>query len=174
VVARLAAWQAELRDLAGDSYRWVAPAALHLTLRFLGEQADDGPARQALAAACADRAPFAVVVRGGGAFPRLSAPRTIWAGVEDPSDALWGLATAVEAACIAHGLGAEDKPFVPHLTVARARAARAPARLVAALEASRARCFGVWQVAAVDLIHSTLTSSGPVYRTLLTAALNGG
>ncbi len=173
VVAAVAGWQAELRAQAGQAYRWVAPTAFHLTLRFLGEL-DEAGARSADAAlreAVAGRSAFPVALRGGGAFPKPAAARVIWAGVANAGDGLADLAAAVEAACATQGLGHADKPFSPHLTVGRARAEGRAPDLGAVLRAAATREFGTWQPEAVELIHSTLTPAGPIYRTRLTAPL---
>jgi 2'-5' RNA ligase len=173
VAAALSAWQAELRAAGGQAVRWVAPAAFHLTLRFFGELPEEAAraAEAALRAAVAGRSPFPVTLRGGGAFPRPTAARVIWAGVANPGDGLADLAAAVEAACAAQGLGRAEGPFSPHLTVGRARRAARPPDMGAALRTAAARAFGTWPVETVELIHSTLTPSGPVYRTRLTTPL---
>ncbi len=173
VVTAVAGWQAELRAAAGQAYRWVSPEAFHLTLRFLGELDEDGAraAEAAVRAAVSERGAFPVAMRGGGAFPKPAAARVIWAGVANPGDGLGDLAAAAEAACRAEGLGRADKPFSAHLTVGRARGEGRPPDLSAALQASATREFGTWQPESVELIHSTLTPAGPIYRTRLTAPL---
>src|SRR5215510_3992288 len=62
--------------------RWVDPANMHLTVRFIGHVPDD---RASLLIA-AVRAPvpaasFDVQVAGCGAFPPRGAPRVFWIGV---------------------------------------------------------------------------------------------
>jgi len=175
VVVAVAAWQAELRAEpgVGAAFRWVAPSAFHLTLRFLGEMEENraGSAEAAVRAAVAGRPGFSVSLQGGGAFPRPSAARVIWAGVANPRDGLADLAAAVEDACDAQDLGRADRPFSPHLTVARARAAGSPADVADALGRAAGREFGTWGVGEVELIHSTLTPAGPIYRTRLTGSL---
>jgi 2'-5' RNA ligase len=62
--------------------RWVRLESLHLTLRFLGQVAEEAlPAvRQAVEAAAGTHAPFRVAIGGGGAFPASSGPvRSGWA-----------------------------------------------------------------------------------------------
>jgi 2'-5' RNA ligase len=174
VRAAVAAWQAELRAAVGQAYRWVAPEAFHLTLRFLGEigEASARAAEAVLRAAARDRPAFPVALRGGGAFPGAAAARVIWVAVANPGDGLGELAAAIEAACAASGLGRADRPFRPHLTVARARAAGRPPDLSGPLRAAAGRDFGAWRADGVELIHSTLTPAGPVYRTRLTVPLD--
>ena len=92
---------------------------LHLTLRFLGPT----PAtRQAELEAVADSvagaaAPFEARLSGGGAFPSLARPRSLWVGVAAGHDELARLADALTAAVIEGGQAVETRPFAAHLTL---------------------------------------------------------
>ena len=106
----------------GDTMRWVAPRAWHLTLAFLG--ATPGGAVPGLIGAIArvgsDHAPFAIATGGLGAFPSRRDVRVLWYGLADRSRRLAELAVAVRAA-----VGSEtSSPFRAHLTLARARGDR--------------------------------------------------
>ena len=86
--------------------RWTPSANLHVTLRFLGQASVD----EAAAALSALRAPTAVAVLG-------PATRRLGRGVlMVPVAGLDAVAAAVEAV-----LPGSDRPFLGHLTVARAR-----------------------------------------------------
>src|SRR5688572_6260729 len=68
--------------------RWLAPEAIHLTLRFLGESTDAQierlkPLLAAAAAACPRRE---VHVSGLGMFPERGSPRVLWLGMPLPPD----------------------------------------------------------------------------------------
>ena len=61
---------------------WVKPAALHVTIRFLGEVEEAEAERlQQLIAPPIPIAPFEVTWRGIGAFPSNRHPRALWLGV---------------------------------------------------------------------------------------------
>ena len=61
---------------------WVKPDALHLTLRFIGEVADEiVPALCERLAPPIAVAPFEVEWRGLGMFPSARQPRALWLGV---------------------------------------------------------------------------------------------
>ncbi len=107
------------RELPG--VRFVEPASLHLTLAFLGDL-DDAQleqATQATAAAAQVSAPFALTVAGLGSFGPPHAPRVIWAGVGGNLRALTETQRALADELAARGFAREERPFAPHLTLAR-------------------------------------------------------
>jgi 2'-5' RNA ligase len=105
--------------------RWVSTENLHLTLRFLGLLPPSAvPAMAAAVTAAATGAkPFEVELAGGGAFPGDRRPRAIWLGMEHGADELETISRALDAALVRSGMPGDDRPFRPHLTVARTDAA---------------------------------------------------
>ena len=101
--------------------RWVRVEGLHLTLRFLGPTPEDLlPSLQSGADAVASAAsPFEVQLSGGGAFPSLDRPRSLWVGVHEGADRLAALADALTDAAGACGLVLDTRPFAAHLTIGR-------------------------------------------------------
>lgn len=114
----------EMRRASPDDrrLRWVAPASYHVTLKFLGwTRPEVGFAlRDALGAALAGQRAFELETRGLGGFPALERARVLWAGV-DPAGAarLTALAERVERAAEALGFAREQRPYHPHVTLAR-------------------------------------------------------
>lgn len=101
-------------------FRWVPPESLHVTLRFLGSVEE--PVLGAVVAGLARirQAPFGARVGGLGTFGGRRAT-VAWLGLSEGREEAAALATACEAACRAAGLEPEERPFRPHLTLARAR-----------------------------------------------------
>jgi RNA 2',3'-cyclic 3'-phosphodiesterase len=101
--------------------RWVRVDGLHLTLRFLGPTPEDrrAPLETAADALASADAPFEVVLDGGGAFPSLAQPRSLWIGIGAGADQLAKLADGLTAAAGECGLVLDTRPFAPHLTIAR-------------------------------------------------------
>src|SRR5437762_3129412 len=99
--------------------RWVRPENLHLTLKFIGEvpETEFAVIRNALAAARSDQ-PVALEFRGLGFFPNEKRPRVFWAGIE-ASPNLKTLAAEIDRAMEKLGIPCEQRPFSPHLTLAR-------------------------------------------------------
>lgn len=109
------------RGPLGDVPRWVHVENLHLTVRFLGETPPDLTPDAALAVrdALAGRRAFDVVLAGAGAFPEARKPRALWLGIERGAEELGALADALDPALEPLGWPRDDRPYRPHLTVAR-------------------------------------------------------
>jgi 2'-5' RNA ligase len=113
-----------VQESVGDGtarIRWVRVEGLHLTLRFLGPTPEDRvePLSAAADALARADAPFEVTLAGGGAFPSLARPRSLWVGVSGGADRLAHLADGLTAAAGECGLVLDTRPFTPHLTVGR-------------------------------------------------------
>jgi 2'-5' RNA ligase len=101
-----------------DEARWVRPESLHLTLKFIGEQSEEQVAAitRALKSVKGDR--VEIRFTGYGFFPTTKAPRVFWIGIQAGPE-LAELAANVDSALSALKIPSEDRPFSPHLTLAR-------------------------------------------------------
>lgn len=152
---------------AAPSLRWLDPASVHLTLRFLGATATDRipSLTAALRDIAAPAAPVVLEVGGAGAFPSLAHPRVLWLRVT-LNAGLAALYHAVDAACARLGFAREPRPFCPHLTVARApRGGPMPPADVARAAAAAGPSFPT-PVLTLDLYASALTPSGARHQRL--------
>ena len=147
---------------AGRGVRWVRLDGLHLTLRFLGPAPVAAvPALiEAMQAAAAGVTPFTVRIRGAGSFPPVGRPRTLWLGIDDPADGLARLAARLDDALAADGWPRSERPFRPHLTLARADGVRAGPATAAALRIAAAELDLASVIERVVLFES-LTGGGP-------------
>ena len=106
-----------------DGARWRPAENFHLTLAFIGET-DRRGMEDALDALSAVEAPGVELrLAGLGAFGERK-PRAVWAGVE-PSPGLAHLQARVETALRRRGFDLERRKFVPHVTLAYLKGARA-------------------------------------------------
>lgn len=156
--------------------RWLDPAALHLTLAFLGEVPEAQAARvgRALGGVAGRHAAFALTLVGVGGFPSLARPRVLWAGVVRGLRELGLLAADVERTLVPLGFPPEARPFSGHVTIGRVRSPRGLGRVLAAAAALERQPFGAWTVAELVLYRSHLGPRGAAYEGLERLALTGG
>ncbi len=166
-------------ELERDEHRfvkWVDAEGIHLTLKFLGNI----PARraaevtQAMEGATQGISPFRLQISGLGVFPSLTQVRVFWVGIGGEMDKLSRLQQNIDSALADLGFAREERPFVPHLTLARIRQGASP---------SDRRSFGALvdsavfeheydvEVKAVNLMRSQLTPAGAVYSRLSVVGL---
>ena len=155
--------QAAFRAICPDG-RWTRPEGIHLTLKFLGEISDQqvtqvtntlkelGPVES-----------FSVEVKGFGFFPDAHRPRVFWTGVVTPPN-LVALAEQVERAMEKLGFAREDRPFAPHLTLARFKVPRPQPALQSHLERLGELSLGCFEVSEFFLFESKLSPQGAEYR----------
>jgi 2'-5' RNA ligase len=151
-------------------FRWVPAENLHLTLVFLGwaEPDDVDPIRAALEASVTPVGSFTARLGPTGRFPERGKARVLWVGFTAGADALADLAARARAG-VADRI-TDDRPFRPHITIARAKP---PVRLTTAALAVPSLDNDV-DVEAVTLFRSHLRSPHPRYEAIARLGLQGG
>ncbi|MGE5827669.1 MAG: RNA 2',3'-cyclic phosphodiesterase [Micromonosporaceae bacterium] len=153
--------QLQVSQSAGRSTRLAARERWHITLAFLGD-VDAGRVGDASAAleraVTAARAPIVVRIAGGGRFGR-GRFGVLWAGLDGDVAALATLARAVRRELRAARLPVDDKPFRPHLTIARPGDRLSAEQVAQDVAALRPYIGPQWTVAAVHLVASELGPS---------------
>jgi 2'-5' RNA ligase len=123
------AWKEFLGRVEGDlaarmtGLSWVKPENMHITVRFMGDLGEDGVRRAGEAArrGVTGHAIFRAGLGPPGAFPSLKRPRVLWTGLQEGAEAAIALARDVNRSLEGEGFGPADKPFKPHITLARVR-----------------------------------------------------
>jgi 2'-5' RNA ligase len=166
-----------VRNFAPDA-RWAKEESLHVTLKFIGEQAESSvdQIKEALAATAGRSTQ--IVFRGYGFFPTPNSARVFWIGMEAGPE-LAALAAEVDAKLTPLGIAKEERNFTPHLTLARSsRASGAPGRrkedgprrtfhrLQEKLSALPAPDFGSMTAHEFFLYQSRLSPKGSTYTKL--------
>ena len=149
--------------------RWIEADNYHVTLRFIGEVAEDRAEDIDSALGAVQAPPFALSLAGAGHFGKLRKARSVWAGVE-ASEPLNHLQARVESAIVRAGNAPEERRFKPHVTLARIKGETGHhlANFLSEHGDFRAPPF---EVDAFQLYESQLTRHGPVYRSLRSYAL---
>ncbi|HEX2627192.1 MAG TPA: RNA 2',3'-cyclic phosphodiesterase [Candidatus Limnocylindrales bacterium] len=168
----------EVQAAVGDGtarIRWVRVDGLHLTLRFLGPTPEDRrpPLEAAADAIGAASAPFEVRLAGGGAFPNLARPRSLWVGVDAGADRLANLADQLTAAAGECGLVLDTRPFAPHLTVGRTDGVRLGPTAALTLSAAAEQLDVRFEVHRFVLFRSILGGGPARYEPLHETQLGG-
>lgn len=153
--------------------KWLRRDKLHLTLVFLGE-----PSPEVLSgldvkvASLAEGVPsFSLQLAHAGLFETARAPSVLWLGVDGELEPLKALQQR-----LSQGLQADlDRPYVPHVTLARSKHPHTFTKLLPVMQAFSSSEFRVKQV---TLFHSTESRYQPLWhvplRTFEATAARGG
>jgi 2'-5' RNA ligase len=154
----------ELRPRA--RIQWSPPRNLHITTKFIGEWPEDRlPELKEALASLAGFPPPHIRVRGLGFFPNPHHPRIFWAGIKAPTE-LRELAAATESTLAKLGVPKEERPFSPHLTLARIKEPAPMQPLREAIAALPSVEFGDFTADRFWLYHSRLSPGGSIYTKL--------
>lgn len=155
---------------------WVRRHALHLTLRFLGDQVEQARVEPITAALAAVRArPFTLALRQTGRFPPGTnrPPRVLWVGIS-PQPALPALHRQIEQALAEVGFPPEERDFSPHITLARLKPPQGADAAAAFLNRSSHFQGDSFTVDQFHLISSVLSPQGPSYQYMASFPLQNG
>ena len=158
---------------AGARITWTRPDGWHVTVKFLGELAEERIASvlAALSATVGGFRRFDMTLAGLDAFPPGRAARALTVGVIDDGESA-RLAENVNTTLAALDFARDEKPYVGHLTLARLRD-RAGARAVReAIAEKNGEVFGTTTIESVGLYESILEPTGALYHDLARLALD--
>jgi 2'-5' RNA ligase len=164
-------------DVTSANVKWVSTEDLHLTLKFLGDvpRSEVTDLCDVVAEAVAGIKPFEAECHGGGAFPNVERPRTVFLGLGEGQDEMVALHDALEAPLAEMGFRAEHRRFRPHLTIGRVRRATSGIEDLGSLIGQHADfAAGRFTVKEVIVFSSQLRHQGPVYDVLSRAPLGTG
>jgi RNA 2',3'-cyclic 3'-phosphodiesterase len=156
---------------AGHAARWVPQANIPITLKFLGDVDDDrlDAVHMTVSDAIASHQAFAITIANLGFFGNGGRPQIVWAGVSAGSNRLVELAHKIDTGLGHMGFTREDRPIVPHITLARAtrQASHDDLRLLgSAIAEYGPGTIGSMTVESVHIVKSDLRPAGPVYTSL--------
>ena len=164
--------QEELKKTDAD-VKWVKPENVHLTLKFLGNVADEKikKIKSLLEEISSGYSKFEASVFKIGAFPKLEYPRVIWVGIDKGCNLLEEIAVRIEDECEHIGFAKEKRAFSAHLTLGRVRTGKNKIALKEKL-LSAAVPQQSFIVDKIILFQSTLTPKGPIYTPLHSSILS--
>lgn len=161
--------------LSGVPLRWVPARNIHLTIKFLGNVSMTNleMLKKAIHTEAGQHAAFEMSVGRFGAFPSLQRPRVLWVGVE-ASKSLQLTQLGIENVTSRLGYPREDRPFSPHLTLARVSRNASPQDIKAisqAISNYEVGFLGAFRVEEIHLYRSDLMRGGAVYTRLYSVRL---
>jgi 2'-5' RNA ligase len=147
--------------LRGSSARLtlVAPASAHITIKFLGEVPEARLPQISTLIRGVHGAPFDIAITGIGCNSRVK-PRVIWGIVKDRGECA-DIARQVDEILAPLGFPRENRPFRPHITLARVR--ECDETLVQLVQQIADTSLGSVRISSLKLKKSTLTPKGPIY-----------
>jgi 2'-5' RNA ligase len=151
--------------------KWADPRGIHLTLKFLGNIPSKQVAEitDAIEGAAQGISQFHLDIGGLGAFPSLRQARVFWVGIGGEVEKLSRLQQNIDSALAALRFAKEERPFVPHLTLARIRQGASPLERRSFGELVGSTVFEDKYhvtVESISLMRSQLTPAGAIYTRL--------
>jgi RNA 2',3'-cyclic 3'-phosphodiesterase len=149
--------------------RWARPEGLHITLKFLGNVADQQRGAIEAALRGIEAPQFEVSLQNIGVFSNPRSPRVLWVGIESGPD-LARLATSVDDTLAPLGFEREKRAFTPHVTLARFKEGSRTQNVSSVLPESNPG-FGTMSATEFHLYESKLSPKGASYSKLASFAL---
>jgi 2'-5' RNA ligase len=154
-----------------EAVRWIDPASIHLTLKFLGPTDPTAipEITERLAEAAASSGRFSIGLDKTGTYPPRGRPQVFWVGVKGETNRLRSLQGRVEGALTRAGFESEKREFDPHLTVGRLhRDVTGPADRYASRDfhSLQLPALPAFTVDAISLFRTHMDQRGATYETL--------
>jgi len=154
---------------ADESWRyekWVSRENVHVTLKFIGDIAEDylDALTQAVERAASVHDTFDLRDGALRAVPNPKRARMLWATFVDLEGRCAALAAELDRVCLEFGVQPEERAFKPHATLVRARVPKPVGQT--ALETAREELVRLPEcvsVPSITLFSSHLTPRGPIY-----------
>ena len=160
--------QERLKKTIKGDIRWVRPEGIHLTLKFFGYvyQSDVANISLVVKNNVAYMKTLMLNVRNVGAFPTTTRPRVLWLGIDGDTDPLISLQAEMDTGFQEYGFKKEDRPFRPHLTLARVKEPKGLIGLAEAVKENGDYVAGSFSVSGLTLFKSDLKPTGAIYTKL--------
>lgn len=165
-----------LRPAEHPYVKWVETEGIHLTLKFLGNIAQERVPQiiGAIAEASQGVSPFQIQIGGLGAFPSLQRPQVIWVAIIGEVERLITLQRGIDQALVSLGFTPESRPFTPHLTLGRLRERASPGerkRIGDLMMLTKFEGGPAMEVSEISLMRSRLTPKGAIYSRIASVRL---
>jgi 2'-5' RNA ligase len=160
-------------ELADEKIRWVPPGNYHITLNFFGDTAAGTELQliEMLSEFAQGQQPFSFSLGPLSFFKQGKEPRVLFIDVLNAGK-LEELVDNLRLALVGHGFAKAEKPFRPHLTIARMKKTGNKAHLMEVVSRSEEFPGQIIRVDKIVLYESILKPEGPVYKPIRSFNLN--
>jgi 2'-5' RNA ligase len=160
--------QERLRKAIQGDIRWARPEGIHLTLKFFGYvyESDIANISHVVKNNVAKTKALMLNVRSVGVFPSANRPRVLWLGIDGDTEALINLQMEIDAGLQDYGFKKEDRPFRPHLTLARIKEYKGLTGLAETVKKNEDYIAGSFTAGGLTLFKSDLKPTGAIYTKL--------
>jgi 2'-5' RNA ligase len=147
--------------------RWVKPANVHITLKFIGEVSNEKYVQieKRLSEAEFNTDPFDLRLAGCGKFGRGNTLNIFWIGIS-PSDPLARVFKKIENTLAKIGIEKENRQFKPHITVGRNKKNFNFKSFFELIEENSDQQISELTVNHFQIFKSQLRPEGPIYTIL--------
>ncbi len=154
-------------DLREEKIRWVNPEILHITLSFIGDTTEEQAnyISKQLEEIGSGYSSMELHFKELGVFPNLRKPRVFWIGMER-NELLENLQGEIEVMLRNYGINRDNKPFSPHLTIARIKWIDDIDKLKYWLKKYEGETIQKTKIGEVIYYESKLTANGPIYNSI--------
>lgn len=154
--------------------KWVRPESVHLTLKFLGQVAEDiiDPLAEAASEKASQTQALSLTLNGTGVFPGPRRPRVAWLGLAGDVGRIIDLQRGLEESAEKFGFAREKRKFSPHLTLGRIRSSKGIKEFITELDRLDPQPLE-FMASEVVLFRSELKPTGAIYTPLKKIPLSG-
>lgn len=147
--------QQQLRHLVPD-LRLTEPEKLHLTIAFIGEQANSltDDLTNIINQATRDIPPFTITPAYLDGFPNLHHAQILWVGVKGDSDKLMILRERIKDGLVGLGIEVDERRFVPHIAIAKVNNFKLDPKVEEKIQQLMQQNFAPIQIHSVKLFES--------------------
>lgn len=153
--------------------RWVRPENLHITMKFLGNIAENEieDISEIMDIAAEKNPPFSAEIQDLGCFPHVERPRIVWAGCRQGSLEISNIVSCLDEKLKLLGYKPEKRNFTPHITIGRVKKPAQAMGIEEIINDAQQIDFGILDVSAITLFMSELKKEAPRYSAMYRAEL---
>lgn len=147
--------------------KWVDPAVMHGTLKFLGSVEIENIYNIAfrMRDILSKMDPFKISLSAIGTFPENKHPRAVWVGIDDKKRVMEKLHIEINKLIKEEGIISENRTFKPHITLCRIKSPKNTPRLSGLIKAVKILPI-VSFISEIVIFRSDLSPEGAVHTPL--------